>query len=110
MNLYYEIAILAFWIVAAVVIVAATVLVLPRWRAWSAANLTEAELNALRVVVDTFVAAADQLFKKDDPDGFIRNDWVKEQLRKAGVIIDDIVNALIEASVLKLPHGKGTTE
>ena len=54
-------------------------------------------------VLDAFiakmVAAADQMFKKDDPDGTVRMKYVQDMLIKAGYEITDIVKATIESKV-----------
>lgn len=58
----------------------------------------------IKGLVSSFVEAADQMFKAEDPDGSIRNNYVKEQLQALGVIITEQINAYIESEVYKLKH------
>lgn len=58
----------------------------------------------IKGLVSSFVEAADQMFKAEDPDGSIRNAYVKEQLEALGVIINEKVNAYIESKVFELKH------
>lgn len=64
---------------------------------------SESEATALTIeLIREFVAAADQLFKADDPTGEIRNKYVKKQLEQLGYTITEEINAYIEASVYYL--------
>lgn len=51
-----------------------------------------------RLIYD-FVAAAEQMLKKDDPYGDKRKAYVTENLMKLGIAITEEVNAMIEAAV-----------
>ena len=51
-----------------------------------------------RLIYD-FVAAAEQMLKKDDPHGDKRKAYVTENLMKLGIAITEEVNARIEAAV-----------
>lgn len=53
--------------------------------------------------IDELTAAADQLYKKSDPDGSIRREFVHSELLNAGYQITDAIIAKIESSVLYLP-------
>lgn len=57
--------------------------------------------------IDELTAAADQLFKKDDPDGSVRFKYVTDMLLKAGYEITDAIVNKIESSVFHLPHEGG---
>ena len=64
------------------------------------------ESATLEKYIQDFVLAADQLYKSEDPSGEKRNAYVKEKLEKLGYVISDLINAKIEAEVLKLGHKK----
>lgn len=70
-------------------------------------GLVKTKLNAeqnemLDLFIAELVAAAEQMFKKDDPDGSIRFEYVKAMLIEAGYEITDAVKALIEAKVFSI--------
>ena len=48
--------------------------------------------------------AADQMLKRDDPDGTKRYAYVVDMLIEAGYEITDIIRAKIESAVFRLPH------
>lgn len=62
----------------------------------------EKEAAALEKFVDSLVAAAEQLFKKEDDDGSIRMNYVQNQLIDAGYDLTEAVMALIESKVYNL--------
>lgn len=57
------------------------------------------EASQLDVLIYDLVAAAEQLLKKDDPDGSKRNQYVKDNLKELGIVITEEINARIEAAV-----------
>lgn len=62
-------------------------------------NLDAKEVEFLDTFVAELVAAAEQMYAKDDPDGTIRLGYVQEMLLEAGYEITDAVKAMIEAKV-----------
>ena len=90
----------------AAIFVGAVCYVVPKLKLWLVAKAGTEAANGIILTVEQFVLAADQMFKANDPDGSIRNMYVKEQLAKLGIAITDEINAYIEARVLKLKEGK----
>lgn len=82
--------------------VGAVLYIAPKLKVWLVAKAGKEAADGIILTVEQFVLAADQMFKKDDPTGEIRNNYVKTQLTKLGIAITDEINAYIEASVLKL--------
>lgn len=62
-------------------------------------KLNDRDAEKLDQFVAELVAAAEQLYAKDDPDGTIRLGYVQEMLVKEGYKITEAVKALIEAKV-----------
>lgn len=62
-------------------------------------NLDAKEVEFLDTFVAELVAAAEQMYAKEDPDGTIRLGYVQEMLVEAGYEITDAVKAMIEAKV-----------
>lgn len=62
-------------------------------------NLDEKNIAFLDTFVAELVAAAEQMYAKDDPDGSIRLGYVEEMLVEAGYEITEAVQAMIEAKV-----------
>lgn len=69
---------------------------------WIKENVDAKTAEKLDVFVAELVAAAEQLYKKDDPDGSERLAYVQEQLIEAGYEITEAVRALIEAKVFEI--------
>lgn len=65
------------------------------------------DATALDQLIDDLTAAADQMFKKDDPDGTMRYQYVTNALINAGYELTDAIVAKIESSVFYLPHEGG---
>lgn len=88
-------------VLAAMVVALFTYLV-PKIKGWLEANTNKATQEALVQIVDSFVKAAEQLYKDSDPDGSIRNSYVKSSLEQIGYEITTEVVALIESSVFRV--------
>ena len=58
----------------------------------------------LLLLIDSFVEAAEQMFKADDPTGSKRKSYVEEQLIALGYAINNQIDAYIEAAVYELNH------
>jgi hypothetical protein len=69
---------------------------------WLKSNLDEKETIMLDQFIAELVAAAEQMYKKDDPDGSIRLGYVKTMLLEAGYDITDAVKAMIESKVFEI--------
>ena len=69
---------------------------------WLKSNVDEKAAEQLDFFVAELVAAAEQMYKKDDPDGSIRLNYVQEMLVDAGYDITDAVQALIESKVFEI--------
>ena len=64
--------------------------------------LARNENDKLRSLVKTFVEAAEQMLKEQDPTGEKRKQYVVEQLQLLNVEITNYINALIEQEVLNI--------
>lgn len=62
------------------------------------------ENKDLLLLIDSFVEAAEQMLKVDDPTGQKRKAYVVEQLTALGYAMNDQIEAYIEASVFELNH------
>lgn len=70
------------------------------------AKLSAEERAKLQDLVKTLVAAAEQMYGTEDPDGGKRLGYVQNMLIKAGVELTDTVRAIIEAQVQSLNSSK----
>lgn len=68
-------------------------------KSWLTAKLGAEKTAALERYITEFVAAAEQLYKEEDPDGTKRLKYVTELLGELGYEITDFVRAMIEAKV-----------
>lgn len=69
---------------------------------WLKTNLDDRGDAKLDLFVAELVAAAEQMYKKDDPDGTARLEYVQTMLIGAGYDITDAVQALIESKVFEI--------
>lgn len=60
----------------------------------------------LLLLIDSFVEAAEQMFKLNDPTGEKRKTYVEEQLVSLGFAINSQIDAYIEAAVYGINNGK----
>lgn len=86
------------------IVVAVILALAPKVKAWLTAKIGATNMAYLETLITSLVKAADQLYKTEDPDGTIRNKYVKDEIQKLGYAITDEINALIEANVFDLPH------
>ena len=70
--------------------------------AWMKTNLDEKEEAMLDQFIAELVAAAEQMYKKDDPDGSVRLSYVQAMLVEAGYDITEAVLAMIESKVFSI--------
>ena len=73
-------------------------------KAFILAKKEEIEDEKLRALIESFVEAAEQMLKEDDPDGTIRKQYVEENLKLLGYEINEQINAYIEAYVFDINH------
>lgn len=69
---------------------------------WIKTKIENEKLAKIIDTIDTFVAAAEQVAKRDGYDGTWKKQHVRELLEKNGYTIDDTVDEFIEAAVIKL--------
>ncbi len=81
-------------------------LLLKQLGSWLKSNLNEKERTMLDRFVSELVAAAEQMYKAEDPDGSIRLSYVESMLVQAGYDITDAVKALIESKVFDINLAK----
>lgn len=77
-------------------------LLLKQIGSWVKSNLSEKESAMLNAFIAELVAAAEQMYKNEDPDGSIRLDYVESMLVQSGHDITDVVAALIESKVFEI--------
>lgn len=69
---------------------------------WLKSKLDNEQEAKLDLFIAELVAAAEQMYKKDDPDGSVRNLYVQKMLAEAGYELTDAVKALIESKVFNI--------
>ena len=70
--------------------------------AWLKTNLDEKEEVLLDQLIADLVAAAEQMYKQDDPDGSERLHYVQAMLVEAGYEVTEFVQAMIESKVFSI--------
>lgn len=73
-------------------------------------KLNDRDAAKLDLFIAELTAAAEQMYKKDDPDGSIRLRYVENMLKQAGYELTDAVKALIESKVFEINLLKGGNE
>ena len=69
---------------------------------WLKTVLDEKEEVVLDHFIADLVAAAEQMYKKDDPDGSERMQYVQTMLVEAGYEVTEFVQAMIESKVFEI--------
>lgn len=69
---------------------------------WLKTKLNDKQVEKLDLFIAELVAAAEQMYKKDDPDGSVRLNYVQDMLIEAGYELTDAVKALIESKVFSI--------
>lgn len=69
---------------------------------WLKTKLNDRQIEKLDLFIGELVAAAEQMYKTEDPDGSIRLNYVQDMLMKAGYELTDAVRALIESKVFSI--------
>lgn len=75
--------------------------------AWFKSKLSIDQEQKLDKLVYELTAAADQMYKADDPEGTIRYEYVMEALEDAGYKITNAIIAKVESYVFHLPRSGG---
>jgi len=65
-------------------------------------KLNDNQTEKLDLFISELVAAAEQMYKKNDPDGSVRLNYVQDMLIEAGYELTDAVEALIESKVFSI--------
>lgn len=65
-------------------------------------KLNDKQAEKLDLFIAELVAAAEQMYKKDDPDGSVRMGYVQNMLIEAGYELTEAVKALIESKVFSI--------
>ncbi len=71
-------------------------------KAYLEARIDSMENDDLALLIASFVEAAEQLFKVDDPTGQKRKEYVIKQLTELGYTITSQIDALIESAVYEI--------
>lgn len=69
---------------------------------WLKSNLDDRGDEKLDTFIAELVAAAEQMYKKDDPEGTARLHYVQTMLIGAGYDITDAIQAVIESKVFEI--------
>lgn len=71
----------------------------PKFKTWLEARTSKDTQDALKVLIDSFVRAAEQLLKDCDEDGTMRMNYVQDKLRELGIEVTSDVISMIEGAV-----------
>lgn len=71
----------------------------PKAKAWLETHTSKAEKEKIKILIDSFVQAAEQLLYDKDDDGTMRMDYVKNQLTALGIGLTADVVSMIEGAV-----------
>lgn len=79
-------------------------------KAYLSSKLDAEKLLELEKLIAIFVAAAEQQFKAEDPDGTGRKAYVEKQLIELGYVLSEEINSMIESAVYNInrQNKKGT--
>lgn len=77
---------------------------------WVKTKLDDNQAAKLDLFVAELVAAAEQMYKQQDPDGSIRLEYVEDMLIEAGYDITEAVRALIESKVFDINLSRKSVE
>lgn len=71
----------------------------PVVREWFKSHTSKTDQEKIKILIDSFVHAAEQLLHDKDPDGKLRMDYVKNQLTALGIGITADIVSMIEGAV-----------
>ncbi len=72
---------------------------IPKIKEWLEIRTSKDTQDALKILIESFVRAAEQLLKGRDEDGTMRMNYVQDKLREIGIEVTSDVISMIEASV-----------
>lgn len=75
---------------------------IPRVKEWLDGKISQIDNETLALIVKSFVEAAEQMYKAEDPTGTKRKAYVEKNLTELGVKITEEINALIEQAVYQV--------
>lgn len=71
----------------------------PKAKAWFETHTKKTEQEKIKILIDSFVQAAEQLLYDKDDDGTMRMDYVKNQLTALGIGLTSDIISMIEGAV-----------
>lgn len=77
----------------------AVLYLIPKVKEWLEIRASKDTQETLKILIESFVRAAEQLLKDRDKDGSMRMNYVQDKLREIGIEITSDVISMIEASV-----------
>lgn len=75
---------------------------IPKVKEWLDGKISQIDNETLALIVKSFVEAAEQMYKAEDPTGIKRKAYVEKNLTELGVKITEEINALIEQAVYQV--------
>ncbi len=81
----------------------------PKIKDWFDVNTTHSEQETIKLLISSFVQAAEQLLHDKDPDGTKRMNYVKNQLTALGIGITSEVVSMIEGAVWEVNNKNKST-
>lgn len=86
----------------AAVFVAVVTYLTPKIKSWLDVHTTKTSQQTIKIFIESFAQAAEQLLHDNDPDGSKRMDYVKNQLTEIGIGITSEVVSMIESAVWEI--------
>lgn len=83
----------------AAVVVGIMAYLTPKIKLWFEVNTTESSQKMIKLLIASFVQAAEQLLHDKDPDGSLRMEYVKNQLTSLGITLTSKIVSIIEGAV-----------
>lgn len=71
----------------------------PKIKEWFDVHTTKTSQETLKILIDSFVQAAEQLLHDEDPYGTLRMAYVKNQLNALGIRLTADIISMIEGAV-----------
>lgn len=71
----------------------------PRIKNWLTVHTSSSSQQTIKLIINSFVQAAEQLLHDNDPDGSLRMEYVKNQLTALGIGLTSEIISMIEGSV-----------
>lgn len=71
----------------------------PKIKDWVEVHTSMSSQQTIKILIKSFVQAAEQILHDNDPDGSIRMEYVKNQLTALGIGLTSEIISMIEGSV-----------